>query len=149
MSAQTNGQLADVNVFLALLWPRHVHHTAAQAWFAAQGHRNWATNSITQIGVLRLLTNPAITGGAVNATTALETLAEATRHANHRFWPLDRPVTALLNGGASGLIGHRQWTDLILLRQAAERKGKMVTFDKGLQELTPKESRGSLLILEG
>jgi uncharacterized protein len=126
-----------------------VHHSAAQAWFAARGHRNRATNSITQIGVLRLLTNPAITGGAVNATTALDTLAEATRHANHQFWPLDRPVPSLLEGGTHGLIGHRRWTDLLLLRQAAERKGKMVTFDKGLQELTPKEARGSLLILEG
>ena len=149
MSARTNGQLADVNVFLALLWPRHVHHAAAQAWFAAEGHRNWATNSITQIGVLRLLTNPAITGGAVNATTALETLAEATRHANHQFWPLDRPMPSLLDGATAGLTGYRQWTDLLLLRQAAERKGKMVTFDKRLRELTPKESRGNLLILEG
>jgi toxin-antitoxin system PIN domain toxin len=142
-------QLADVNVLLALLWPRHVHHEAAQAWFAAQGHRSWATNSIVQLGVLRLLTNPSVTRGAVNASTAIETVAEATRHPNHEFWPLDRPVGAMLTGAANSVTGYRQWTDLLLLRQAAERKGKLVTFDDALTALADKESRAHLLVLEG
>jgi toxin-antitoxin system PIN domain toxin len=142
-------QLADVNVLLALLWPRHVHHAAAQAWFAAQGHRSWATNSIVQLGVLRLLTNPSITRGAVNASTAIEVVADATRHPNHEFWPLDRPVTAMLSGSAGDPAGHRQWTDLLLLRQAAERRGKLVTFDAALAALADKESRAHLLVLQG
>jgi toxin-antitoxin system PIN domain toxin len=142
-------QLADVNVLFALLWPRHVHHEAAQAWFAGQGHRSWASNNITQIGVLRLLTNTAITRGAVSASTALAALAEATRHPNHQFWPLDRPALSMLNGAAVGVTGHKQWTDLLLLRHAAERKGRLVTFDSGIANLTGRESQADLVLLQG
>ncbi len=149
MSADVNHQLADVNVLLALLWPRHAHHAAAQSWFATQGHRSWATNNITQLGAVRLLTNPAVTRDAVSASTALETLAEAMRHPNHRFWPLDRPATSMLSFAAARLVGYRQWTDLLLLRQAVERKGKLVTFDEGFLTLTDKESRVHLLVLQG
>jgi len=52
--------LVDVDVFLALVWPRHESHAAAHAWFAKSGRRAWATNALTQLGVLRLLTNPVI-----------------------------------------------------------------------------------------
>jgi toxin-antitoxin system PIN domain toxin len=149
VSSRPSQELADVNVLLALVWPRHAHHSAAQVWFSAQGHKGWATNSITQLGVVRLLTNPAVTRGAVNAATALATLAEATSHPNHQFWPLDRPVPSVLAGVASEVTGYRQWTDLLLLRQATERKGKLVTFDVALQALVNREERAHLLILQG
>jgi toxin-antitoxin system PIN domain toxin len=144
-----SAHLADVNVLLALLWPRHVHHAAAQAWFASQGHRGWATNPITQLGVIRLLTNPAVTKDAVNGRTALRTLAQALGHPKHQFWPLDQPVTSLLSGASSSVTGYRQWTDLFLLRHAVEQKGKLVTFDAGLAAAADKESRGCLVILKG
>jgi toxin-antitoxin system PIN domain toxin len=144
-----SAQLADVNVLLALLWPRHVHHVAAQTWFASQGHRGWATNPVTQLGVIRLLTNPAVTKGAVNGRTALSTLALATGHPKHQFWPLDQPVTSLLAGAGSSVTDYRQWTDLVLLHLAVERKGKLITFDAGLASAADKESRASLVILKG
>ena len=127
--------LADVNVLLALLWPRHVHHEAAQKWFAAHGHRNWATNTIVQLGAIRLLTNPAITNGAVNPLTAVRVVAEATSHPNHQFWALDKTANSMLAGAEILVKGYRQWTDLFLLRHAVDRKGKLVTFDKGMAEV--------------
>ncbi len=33
-----NRHLLDVNVLLALVWPRHESHDAAHAWFAKSGH---------------------------------------------------------------------------------------------------------------
>jgi toxin-antitoxin system PIN domain toxin len=147
MSGPPTRQLADVNVLFALLWPRHVHHEAAQTWFASQGHRSWATNSITQLAVVRLLTNPAVTRGAVNGSTALATLADATSHPNHQFWELDRPVALMLAAVANSVTGYRQWTDALLLRQAADRKGKLVTFDGGLMALAGAESRSNVLVL--
>lgn len=142
-----NRQLADVNVLLALLWPRHESHAAAHAWFAKTGHRGWATNALTQIGVLRLLTNPAITHGAVSAATAMEVLSEATSHAGHEFWPLDREVAAGLKTLAGKLRGHQQWTDALLLRQAVDRDGVLVTFDSGVKELAAGELSGHVLLL--
>jgi predicted nucleic acid-binding protein len=70
-----NRHLLDVNVLLALVWPRHESHAAAHAWFAKSGHKAWATSPLTQLGVLRLLTNPAVTQGTVSAAAALEALA--------------------------------------------------------------------------
>jgi hypothetical protein len=140
--------LPDVNVLLALLWPRHVHHSAAQTWFAAFGHRGWATNTITQLGVVRLLTNPAIAQGAVSGATALATLAEATRHVNHRYWPLDRPVPELLGARSADLPKYRHWTDLLLLQEAAARGGTLVTFDRGIETLPAEGAAGHLLVLK-
>jgi toxin-antitoxin system PIN domain toxin len=147
LSGTLGCQLADVNVLLALLWPPHVHHTAAQAWFAAQGHRSWATNSFTQIGVVRLLTNPAVTQGAVSPSTAIRTLEEATRHPHHEFWPLDRNLPQMLTASAGSITGHRQWTDLLLLHHAVERQAKLVTFDAGISVLAGKALRPYLHIL--
>jgi hypothetical protein len=144
-----NRYLPDVNVLLALLWPRHQCHAAAHAWFAKSGQHAWATNVLTQLGVLRLLTNPAITQGAVNAVTALGVLSEATTHPGHEFWPLDRGIPAGLKPLTAKIAGHRQWMDTVLLCQATQRDGLLVTFDSGVKELARGELSGHLLILKG
>jgi toxin-antitoxin system PIN domain toxin len=141
--------LPDVNVLLALIWPRHESHAAAHAWFAKSGQQAWATNSLTQLGVLRLLTNPAVTEGAVTAGTALGVLSEATSHAGHEFWPLDRDAAAVLKPIAGRVRGHQQWTDALLLGQAMERRGVLVTFDSGIKQLAGGELGGHLLLLSG
>ncbi len=143
-----NRHLLDVNVFLALVWPRHEGHAAAHAWFAKSGRQAWATNPVTQLGVLRLLTNPAVTQGAVSAATALGVLSEATSHAGHEFWPLDRDVPAGLKSFAARVKGHQQWTDALLLWQAAERRGILTTFDSGVKDLAAGEFSGHVLLLK-
>jgi toxin-antitoxin system PIN domain toxin len=144
-----NRSLPDVNVLLALLWPRHQSHGAAHAWFTRSGQHAWATNALTQLGVLRLLTNPAVTQGAVNTVTALAVLSEATSHAGHEFWPLDRELPASLRPLAAKVRGHQQWTDALLLWQAMEHDGALVTFDAGVKELATGELRAHLLLLKG
>ena len=143
-----NRYLLDVNVLLALVWPRHESHNAAHAWFAKSGHKAWATSPLTQFGVLRLLTNPAITQGAVNAAAALEAVDTATRHEGHEFWPLDRNMTIGLKELAARLQGHRQWTDAVLLWQAAEHGGVLATFDSGVKALASWDAGGRVLILK-
>jgi len=141
-------QLADVNVLLALLWPRHESHAAAHAWFLKSGHRAWATNPLTQLGVLRLLTNPAVTQGTVSALSALQVLSEMTSHVGHEFWPLDREPAAGLKLLAGRVRGHRQWTDALLLGQSADRDGVLVTFDSGVKELAGADFGDHLLLLK-
>jgi uncharacterized protein len=141
-------QLPDVSVFLALLWPRHEGYAAAHTWFEKGGHRSWATSPLTQLGVLRLLTNPAVTQGAVSAATALAVVMDATRHDGHKFWPLDRDTASGLTAVAGRLRGHGQWTAAVLLGQALERDGVLVTFDAGLRELAPREARARVLVLK-
>jgi predicted nucleic acid-binding protein len=95
-----------------------------------------------------LLTNPAVTQGAVSAAAALAAVEEATRHAGHEFWPLDRGMTIGLQALAARLQGHRQWTDAVLLWQATQRGGVLVTFDSGVKTLAPREAASRVLILK-
>ena len=140
-------QLPDVNVLLALLWPGHQHYRTAQSWFDQSGHRAWATNLLTQLGVLRLLTNYAVVHQTVSPSTASSALKLNTQHEAHEFWPLDRTVVASLEPVISRIRGHRQWTDALLLCQVAERDGILVTFDTGIKELALNELKGRVLLL--
>ena len=140
-------QLPDVNVLLALLWPGHQHYRTAQSWFDQSGHRAWATNSLTQLGVLRLLTNYAVVHQNVSPATASSALRNNIQHEAHEFWPLDRIVTASLEPVISRIRGHKQWTDALLLCQAAERDGVLVTFDADIKELAPNELKSRVLLL--
>ena len=143
-----NRCLLDVNVFLALLWPAHEAHGAARAWFAKSGRRAWATSQLTQLGVLRLLTNSAVTHGAVSAASAIEVVNEATRHDGHEFWREDARAITKLKSLATRIRGHRQWTDAVLVLQAAEFGGVLVTFDSGVAELAGKELKDRVLVLK-
>jgi toxin-antitoxin system PIN domain toxin len=143
-----NRHLLDVNVLLALVWPRHESHQAARAWFGNSGHRAWATNPLTQLGVLRLLTNPAVTQGAFSAAAALEVVKAATRHEGHEFWPLNRDAAFCLNAVAGRLTGHRQWTDALLLWHVKERDGVLATFDSGVKALAGRDAGGRVLLLK-
>jgi toxin-antitoxin system PIN domain toxin len=49
--------LPDVNVWIALVAERSVHHDAARRWFAETEPEVLVFCRITQLGVLRLLTN--------------------------------------------------------------------------------------------
>src|SRR3982751_3846122 len=54
--------LLDVNVWLALVGEGHVHHLTARVWFAAQSGASVAFCRVTQMALLRLLTNPHVMG---------------------------------------------------------------------------------------
>jgi uncharacterized protein len=50
----------DANVWLALLWSRHVHSEKARAWFEQAGEEQFLFCRFTQITVLRLLTTEMV-----------------------------------------------------------------------------------------
>lgn len=55
--------LPDVNLWLALAFEAHVHHTAAKAWFDPLSEADrCAFCRMTQQGFLRLVTNPKAFG---------------------------------------------------------------------------------------
>ncbi len=139
--------LLDVNVLLALLWPRHALHVAAWRWFHETGRRSWATNPLIQVGVLRLLLLPSITLGEVGPTRALEALRDMIDDPNHELWPLDRNLPEVFQSSLGGLTGHKQWNDLLLLNQAAARGGVLVTFDSGITALAKGDLKGRVRVL--
>jgi hypothetical protein len=127
--------LLDVNALLALAWPNHQFHRPARRWFA--GHDGgWCTCAITQLGFVRLSSNPAFTDQAKLPAEATRLLGEMTRHPRHRFIadlpPLDTPRFAEV---ARRLLGHQQVTDAYLVALAARRGAQVVTFDRRIEAI--------------
>ena len=52
----------DANVWLALLWSRHVHSERARLWFEQAREQQFSFCRFTQLTVLRLLTTQQIMG---------------------------------------------------------------------------------------
>lgn len=118
----TDVHLLDGNVLVATVVATHEHHSVAAQWFA--GGEAYATCPITQGTLLRLLVR---TGhGVEQAMALLDRLTSTTRHG---FWPDD---AAYDRGMLRGVQGHRQVTDAYLAELARRRRGRLLTFDRGL-----------------
>ncbi len=127
--------LLDVNVLTALLWPAHEHHDAAHRWFAARATAHWATCSLTQLGFLRIVSNPAFSRDALTPGEALTLLDANLSPPEHEFWADTMPVPAAVRGMETALQGYRQLTDAYLLAFAHRRKAVVATFDRGMRTL--------------
>lgn len=124
----------DTNVLLALAWPNHQHHAQAHAWFAAGAKRGWATCAPTQLGFIRLSSNPAYTANAVSPQEAAALLRQWTRLKTHRFW--SSPV-ADDPGIYARALGHQQVNDAWLVEVARHHSGRVVTLDTRLPAHAP------------
>ena len=126
--------LLDVNFLVALFDAQHVNHEAAHRWFGAAGAADWATCTITEIGCVRVLSNPAYPTVSAPPNEVLRRLARFCDAGGHDFWPDDRPLRVSLdNEIARRLQGHHQLTDFHLAALAAHRRGHLVTFDGRLR----------------
>ena len=140
--------LLDVNVLIALAWPSHVHHRHAHAWFAANQSTGWATCPFTQCAFVRVSSNSRIIPEAVTPMAALALLREMVSLPHHSFWPDDVPFCKE-TVPTELLVSHGQITDAYLLGLSIRNRGKLVTLDRGVAALLPKESphRAALEIL--
>ena len=121
--------LLDTNVLLALAWPNHQHHAQAHAWFAAAAKKSWATCAFTQLGFIRLSSNPAYTANAVSPQEAATLLRQWTRLKTHRFWASPGADSPTIYARA---IGHQQVNDAWLVEVARRNSGRLVTLDTRL-----------------
>jgi toxin-antitoxin system PIN domain toxin len=127
--------LLDVNILTALLWSAHEHHDRAHQWFSARGSARWATCSLTQLGFVRIVSNPAFSRDALTPVAALTLLAENVTHAGHEYWAEELQVAAAVKALETRVHGYRQLTDAYLLAVAQRRKGVLATFDRGARTL--------------
>ena len=127
--------LLDLNILTALLWPAHEHHVTAHRWFSTRSNGRWATCPLTQLGFVRIVTNPAFSRDALSPVDAVALLAENLAHRDHEFWTEGLQAPAAVKGMEPRLHGHRQLTDAYLLALAHQRKGVLATFDRGLPAL--------------
>jgi uncharacterized protein len=118
--------LLDASVLIALVVEDHVHHDAAESWFA-RSTEPIATCPITQGSLVRLLIRE---GQPAQAAAAV--VSGLMAEPRHEFWPDEAAFDAV---SLNGVIGHRQVTDAYLAHLARARGGRLATFDQGLAKL--------------
>ncbi len=111
-SSRSRGRLLllDVNALLALAWPNHQFHRSVVARLDRRPAPHWATCALTQLGFVRLSSNPAIVEVRRTPSQALGVLAKLVADRRHRYL---EPLPALLDVEThfQRLLGHQQVTD--------------------------------------
>ena len=124
----------DVNIWVAIAADRHTHHRLAKAWFDST-NEEIVLSRITQMGFLRLLTNPRVMGDGVLA-------AEHAWRLLDRLLADDRIVFAAEPPGlqvawrvltAKHETGPNFWTDTYLAAFANTAGLNLVTLDRGFR----------------
>jgi len=145
----SGANLLDVNVLLAMTWPRHEAHSKVQHWLSQRGREKWATCPFTEAAFVRIASNPAFSPNALTPGDALRLLESNLAHPAHQFWSHDLSLIEAIAGFETKIVGHQQITDAYLLGLAIHRKGKLVTLDRALGAILPPSSsvRESLLVI--
>lgn len=131
----TTVHLLDVNVLIALAWPNHVHHQAAQDWFVTAARDGWATTPMTESGFVRVSANVSAMPTAVTPAEALVLLDRIRGRAGHSFLPDDIERVVAHAVPDERVVGHRQVTDAHLLAVAHRHGARLATFDRGMRSL--------------
>ena len=126
--------LPDVNVWLAVASRRHSNAQAANQWLAGVERETIAFCRVTQMGLLRLLTNSKVMG--VDLISRPEAWRVYDQIRQDRRMAFFGEPTSLEEGwrsitqSASAVPG--DWTDAYLVAFAKARDFTLVTFDQAL-----------------
>ncbi len=134
----------DANVWLALLWGRHVHSERARQWFEKAGEEQFFFCRFTQITVLRLLTTEQIMGKDTQNLSEAWGLWDRV-WADSRIDFLAEPDGLEREFRSRSRLSSRSpkvWTDAYLLAFASVAGLTLVTFDRSL-----KSRSGDVLVL--
>jgi hypothetical protein len=130
--------LLDVGVWLAAAWGRHVHHPSVAAWFEQQS-QSFVLCRVTQMSLLRLLSNSAVMGSDVVARSAAWNVVDEFRADSRVVWadePLHlEPVWRALS--ARDDSSHKLWTDDYLAAFAQAGGLVLATLDGGFAKRYP------------
>jgi hypothetical protein len=128
----STGCLPDVNVWLALASRRHTHARRAAEWMERVTARV-SFCRVTQAGLLRLLTNPAVMGAeTLEARRAWRVYDEIASDSRVGFLPeppgLEAEWRRVTEAGGSSA----NWTGSYLVAFARAANLRLVTFDASL-----------------
>jgi hypothetical protein len=122
----------DVNVWVALLIDEHSNASLARHW-ADEAATDWMVVSrVTQMSLLRLLTNPHVLGrDALSGAEAWRWFDELLRRPNVRFVKEPDGVEEIWRTLTWGAMKANAWTDAYLAAFARTTGFTLVTFDRG------------------
>ncbi|MBI4903310.1 MAG: PIN domain-containing protein [Acidobacteria bacterium] len=135
MSKPTRILLADVSVLVAAGWPNHQFHRIAVDSLARPSR--WATCALTELGFVRISSNPAINPSLViKPATAEKAFGEMKRSRRHVFLDTMPSISAPEFADMwTHLLGHNQVSDAYLLRLARHHGATLLTLDRRLRAL--------------
>jgi toxin-antitoxin system PIN domain toxin len=127
--------LPDVNVWLALAVAEHMHHSPARRWFESAGNDMIAFCRVTEMGLLRLLTNSRVLGAdALTPARAWNVQDGFYKNSRIVFAAEPRGIeTSWRALTATRSSGVNFWTDAYLAAFASAAGDAVVTFDKGFR----------------
>ena len=139
--------LPDINVWIALSSDLHVHHGVAKSWFLSMPPRSVAFCRVTQMGFLRLISNPKVMAGdAVTQRQAWTIYEELLRDQRVFFSPEHSELEPNWKRYSLFLLsGIPSWTDAYLAGFAKARSWQLVSFDRGFRRLQSDEIQVLLL----
>jgi uncharacterized protein len=124
-------KLVDVGVWLAAVWGRHVHNPVAADWFGGEAD-GIAFCRVTQMGLLRLLSNPAIMREDAIQRSEAWRIYDQLRADERVVWA-DEPVEldAVWRAiSARDDKSHKLWTDDYLAAFAQASDAALITLDR-------------------
>ena len=140
----------DLNVWLALSDPGHIHHDAAWRWVhRLPADRMFLFSRYTQIGLLRLLTNPAVMGDeTLTLREAWEVYDRWLEDPRVTFFPEPRGIEAAFRQATGPLAGQpssKAVGDCWLLAFALQARATLVTFDRALFAFSRKHGHSAVI----
>ena len=137
--------LLDVNVLLAIAWPNHQFHRAATGRLEGTKER-WATCALTQLGFIRLSSNPEAIPTAKSPAEAAAMLAAMIRDPMHVYLEsLPSPVEKGFLRIFGPILDSKQVTDAYLVMLSQRHRARFVTFDARLKALAGSETETEIL----
>lgn len=131
----------DVNVWIALAYEGHQHHASARSWFARLDGETIYFCRFTQLGLLRLLTHPSVMREDVrNQTEAWQTydsFLQDERVSFHDEADPEQIESSLRRLTSNARSRSQQWPDAYLAAFARAAELTLVTFDRGLRQMSP------------
>lgn len=124
----------DANVWLALMWNRHIHSEKAREWFERSSEEKFLFCRISQITVLRLLTTASVMGNDVRKMPEAWSLWDKVC-ADDRVAFVSEPETIeneFRRLSALRSPAPKVWADAYLLAFASVAGLKLITFDRRL-----------------
>ena len=113
----------------------HTHHVAALKWFEARDDDSIAICRVTQMGLLRLLTNPKVLAGGAHSIHRAWDISNETLADRRVFFEYEPPD---LQAVWSAIMKRpdaqpSSWTDAYLAAFSQGHDYEMVTFDRGFR----------------